>query len=71
MLKEVRFHVNDVQLDYQNIKTTDGLSTRFVTGDGRLGADIFQDTIVLVDFPAGDFRIFVPEGELKRLHDAH
>ena len=71
MLREVRFLVNDVQLDYQNIKTTDGLSTRFVTGDGRLGADIFQDTIVLVDFPAGDFRVFVPESELKRLHDAH
>lgn len=59
MLNQASFFVREARLDFMNIKTTDGVSARFVAPDGRLGADVFRDAVVVLDFRAGEFRIVV------------
>ncbi len=63
MLEKASFLVARARLDFRYIKTTPGVSARFIAPDGRLGVDVFRESIVLLDFPAGVFRITVPDGE--------
>jgi len=42
MLDKVSFLVNNALLDFRHIKTTLGVSARFIAPDGRLGSDIFR-----------------------------
>lgn len=63
MLDKVSFLVNNALLDFRHIKTTLGVSARFIAPDGRLGSDIFRQGKVFLDYPAGVFRITVFDTE--------
>ncbi len=57
MLDTLTLTLPSATLTFGHIKTTEGVSARFIRPDGKLSADVFVDTFVVLDFPAGRFDI--------------